>query len=55
MFKKNKIKTKGHFCSGSVTMEIRIVVCLTVIIIIQQRIEIKREGGREEPKCRGKV
>lgn len=36
-------------------MEIIIVVCFTVIIIIQQRIEIKREGGEEEPKCRGKL
>lgn len=41
MFKKNKIKTKGHLCSGYVTMEI-IVVCFTVMIVIQQRIEIKR-------------
>lgn len=49
MFKKNKIKTKGHLYSGSVTMEMITVVCFT--IIIQQRLEIKREGGREEPEC----
>lgn len=34
-----------------ITMEMKIVVGFTEIVIVQQRIEIKREGEREEPKC----
>lgn len=53
--KQKKTAPKGHLCSGSVTMEMVKVVCCALIIIIQCRTEIKREGGREEIKCRGKV
>lgn len=55
VFKKNKIKTRGHLCSGGITMKMRVVVGFTEIIIIQQRIEVKREGEREKPKCKWKV
>lgn len=36
-------------------MKMRVVVGFTEIIIIQQRIEVKREGEREKPKCKWKV
>lgn len=55
VLKKNKTKTRGHLSSGNITMEMRIVLGFTEILIVQQRIEIKREGEREEPICRWKI
>lgn len=55
VLKKNKTKTRGHLRSGNITVEMRIVFGFTEIIIVQQRIEIKREGEREEPKYRWKI